>query len=127
MAEDVPPGKEVDPSLGATHARSDLRPCCAYRCHRHHHRTSPCPRHLVSAFVGANRLVLGQVAVAVTKGSSSNEERHGNEITAIPKLLELLDLAGATVSIDAIGCQREICRKILQRGGQYVLCVKDNQ
>jgi predicted transposase YbfD/YdcC len=80
--------------------------------------------HLVSAFVGANRLVLGQVAVA---GADDDAQRRGNEITAIPKLLELLDLTGATVSIDAIGCQREVCREVLARGGQYVLCLKDNQ
>lgn len=75
--------------------------------------------HLVSAFVsqGDNRVVFGQVAV----------EGKSNEITAIPKLLELMDLKGAVVSIDSMGCQREIAGKIVQGGGDYVLQVKDNQ
>jgi predicted transposase YbfD/YdcC len=75
--------------------------------------------HMVSAFVsqGGNRLVFGQVAV----------EDKSNEITAIPKLLELMDLKGAVVTIDAIGCQREVAGKIVKGGGDYVLPVKDNQ
>jgi predicted transposase YbfD/YdcC len=72
---------------------------------------------MVSAFVQENALVFAQVSV----------EEKGNEITAIPKLLELLDLQGATVSIDAIGCQKEIARRIKQGGGEYVLALKDNQ
>ena len=93
--------------------------------------------HLVSAFVGANRMVLGQLAVDGTGGGGGGgggggdeeeeERRRGNEITAIPKLLELLDLTGATVSIDAIGCQREVAAKIHERGADYVLCLKANQ
>jgi predicted transposase YbfD/YdcC len=50
-----------------------------------------------------------------------------NEITAIPLLLDLLDLAGALVTIDAMGCQTEIAEKIVERGGDYVLTVKENQ
>jgi predicted transposase YbfD/YdcC len=75
--------------------------------------------HLVSAFVsqGDNRLVLGQLAVA----------DKANEIVAIPKLLALLDLSGAVVSIDAIGCQREVARTITDAGGAYVLALKGNQ
>jgi len=73
--------------------------------------------HLVSAFATTNRLVLGQVATEVKS----------NEITAIPKLLELLDLQGATVTIDAMGCQKEIARQIISQGGDYMLAVKDNQ
>lgn len=73
--------------------------------------------HLVSAFVQANSLVLAQVAV----------EDKSNEITAIPKLLELLDLQGATVTIDAMGCQKDIARKIKDSGGEYVLALKENQ
>lgn len=75
--------------------------------------------HLVSAFVsqGGNRLVFAQLAVEDKK----------NEITAIPRLLDLLDLKGAVVTIDAIGCQREIAAKIIAGGGDYVLPVKDNQ
>jgi len=73
--------------------------------------------HLVSAWATEQHLVLGQVAV----------EEKSNEITAIPKLLELLDVAGALVSIDAMGCQKEIAAKIREGGGDYVLSVKDNQ
>jgi predicted transposase YbfD/YdcC len=73
--------------------------------------------HLVSAFVGENATVLGQLAVDCKE----------NEIVAIPQLLDLLDLGGATVTIDAMGCQTEIARKIVENGGNYVLAVKDNQ
>jgi predicted transposase YbfD/YdcC len=75
--------------------------------------------HLVSALVnqGGNCVVFGQLAV----------EDKSNEITAIPRLLELMDLAGAVVTIDAIGCQREIAKKIVDGKGDYVLPVKDNQ
>lgn len=78
--------------------------------------------HLVSAFVGDNRLVLGQSAT-----DAGNGEPRGNEITAIEKLLDLLDVSGATVSIDAIGCQRAIAKKIVEQRADYVLCVKENQ
>jgi predicted transposase YbfD/YdcC len=73
--------------------------------------------HLVSAWATEANLTLGQVAT----------EEKSNEITAIPKLLELLDLKGALVTIDAMGCQKEIAKKIVERGGDYVLTVKDNQ
>jgi predicted transposase YbfD/YdcC len=73
--------------------------------------------HLVSAWATANHLTLGQVAVS----------DKSNEITAIPQLLELLDLAGAVVTIDAMGCQKEIARQIREGGGHYVLAVKNNQ
>lgn len=73
--------------------------------------------HLVSAFVHENATVLGQLSV----------DCKANEIVAIPKLLELLDLAGATVTIDAMGCQTEIAGKIVRNGGDYVLAVKENQ
>lgn len=75
------------------------------------------PLHLVSAWATAQHLTLGQVAVA----------DKSNEITAIPKLLELLELNGALVTIDAMGCQKEIAKKIVAGGGDYVLTVKDNQ
>ena len=75
------------------------------------------PLHLVSAWAGANHVTLGQVAV----------EGKSNEITAIPKLLELLDLSGALVTIDAIGCQKEIAARIVTGGGDYILAVKENQ
>jgi len=75
------------------------------------------PLHLVGAWATKNHVSLGQVAV----------DQKSNEITAIPKLLELLDLHGALVTIDAIGCQKEIASKIRERGGHYVLTVKANQ
>jgi predicted transposase YbfD/YdcC len=81
--------------------------------------------HLVSAFVADHRLVLGQLAV--DDAGAGGDEPRGNEITTIAKLLDLLDVSGATVSIDAIGCQRAIARQIVDRGADYVLCVKANQ
>jgi predicted transposase YbfD/YdcC len=75
------------------------------------------PLHLVSAWATAQRLSLGQVAV----------DAKSNEITAIPALLELLDLNGALVTIDAMGCQKAIARKIKEQGGDYILTVKENQ
>jgi predicted transposase YbfD/YdcC len=73
--------------------------------------------HLVTAWATENKLCLGQVAVA--EGS--------NEIPAIPELLKMLDLKGALVTIDAIGCQKEIVEKIREKGGDYLLAVKGNQ
>jgi predicted transposase YbfD/YdcC len=75
------------------------------------------PLHLVSAWATKNHLSLGQVAV----------DGKSNEITAIPKLLELLDVNGALVSIDAIGCQKKIAAQIRAKGGHYLLTVKANQ
>ena len=72
--------------------------------------------HLVSAFAGQARWVLAQQAVA----------EKSNEITAIPDLLGLLDLHGAVVSIDAMGCQKTIARQIVEGGADYVLALKDN-
>lgn len=74
------------------------------------------PLHLVSAWANRQRLVLGQEAVA----------EKGNEITAIPLLLERLELAGALVTIDAIGCQREIAQAIRAKGADYLLALKAN-
>jgi len=73
--------------------------------------------HLVSAFVGSSQMVFGQCKV----------EDKSNEIVAIPKLLELIDVKGATVTIDAIGCQKQIAGQIVRQGGNYVLAVKNNQ
>jgi len=75
------------------------------------------PLHVVSAWATANQLTLGQAAVS----------DKSNEITAIPQLLELLDLSGAIVTIDAMGCQKEIARQIREGHGHYVLAVKNNQ
>lgn len=75
------------------------------------------PLHLVSAWATENSLSLGQVAV----------DSKSNEITAIPELLDLLELHGAIVTIDAMGCQKAIAQKIIDRGGHYALTVKENQ
>jgi len=73
--------------------------------------------HLISAWSVENHLLLGQQAV----------DGKSNEITAIPKLLQLLELEGAIVTIDAMGCQKEIARQIVKQKADYVLAVKDNQ
>jgi predicted transposase YbfD/YdcC len=73
--------------------------------------------HLVSAWATEQDLALGQVAVA----------EKSNEITAIPALLDLLEVSGALITIDAMGCQKAIAKKIVERGGDYILTVKDNQ
>jgi predicted transposase YbfD/YdcC len=75
------------------------------------------PLHVVSAWATKNNLTLGQVAV----------EEKSNEITAIPRLLELLDIHGALITIDAMGCQTAIAEKIVAGGADYLLTVKDNQ
>ncbi len=75
------------------------------------------PLHLVSAWAAENRLVLGTVPV----------DGKSNEITAVPKLLEVLELTGAIVTLDAMGCQKEIAGKIREKKADYVLAVKDNQ
>jgi predicted transposase YbfD/YdcC len=75
------------------------------------------PLHLVSAWASSQRLVLGQQAC----------EAKSNEITAIPLLLERLALTGALVTIDAMGTQTKIAQAILDRGGDYLLAIKDNQ
>jgi predicted transposase YbfD/YdcC len=72
---------------------------------------------MVSAWATANHPVLGQVKV----------DEKSNEITAIPKLLQVLEIAGCIVTIDAIGCQTEIAQAIVDRGADYVLAVKENQ
>lgn len=75
------------------------------------------PLYLVSAWATQHSLSLGQVPV----------DSKSNEITAIPRLLELLELKGALVTIDAIGCQKAIAQQIVAAGGDYLLAVKDNQ
>ncbi|MDP6494959.1 MAG: ISAs1 family transposase [Dehalococcoidia bacterium] len=73
--------------------------------------------HMVNVWASSNGLALGQTKV----------EEKSNEITAIPKLLQLLDLAGCIVTIDAMGCQKEIAREIIEADADYVLAVKENQ
>ena len=72
---------------------------------------------MVSAWATANHLVLGQVKV----------DEKSNEITAIPQLLEALEVAGCIVTIDAMGCQTDIAEKIIDREAEYVLALKENQ
>ena len=83
---------------------------------RRAHRGEAHPLHLVSAWASRQRIVLGQEAVA----------SKSNETTAIPLLLERLELTGALVTIDAMGCQRDIARAIRARGADYLLALKDN-
>jgi predicted transposase YbfD/YdcC len=73
--------------------------------------------HMVSAFAAGQRLVLGQVKVA----------EKSNEIVAIPKLLDMLVVEGAIITIDAMGCQRAIARKIIEKKADYVFGLKGNQ
>ena len=75
------------------------------------------PAHIVSAFAARQRLVLGQVKVA----------DKSNEITAIPKLLAMMDIQNAIVTIDAMGCQRDIARGLIDRRADYILALKGNQ
>jgi predicted transposase YbfD/YdcC len=73
--------------------------------------------HMVSAWGCEQRLVLGQIAT----------DAKSNEITAVPKLLEMLSLKGAIVTADALNCQRQIAQQIVDRGGDYALALKGNQ
>jgi predicted transposase YbfD/YdcC len=85
---------------------------------RSHDRTADqAALHMVSAWATARHLVLGQVAV----------DTKSNEITAIPALLQVVDVQGCTVTIDAMGCQTAIARQIRTQGAAYVLALKDNQ
>lgn len=88
------------------------------RLRRSHHKyLGKAPIHMVSAWASSNRLVLGQVKT----------DEKSNEITAIPKLLEMLLLDGCIVTIDAMGCQTEIARCIVEAKADYVLGLKGNQ
>jgi predicted transposase YbfD/YdcC len=75
------------------------------------------PLHMVSAWGCEQRLVLAQIAT----------DAKSNEITAVPKLLEMLSLRGTIVTVDALNCQRDIARQIVDQGGDYVLALKGNQ
>jgi len=75
------------------------------------------PIHMVSAFAARQRLVMGQVAVA----------EKSNEIVAIPALLDMMAIEGAVVTIDAMGCQRSIARKIIDKKADYLIALKGNQ
>ena len=79
--------------------------------------TQKSPLHLVSAWAADCRLLLGQLAT----------EEKSNEITAVPKLLEMISLNGRIVTADALNCQRAIAAKVVEKGGNYVLALKANQ
>jgi len=83
----------------------------------HDHETGKAAVYMVSAWATQNQLVLGQTKVA----------EKSNEITAIPELLQLLEISGCIVTIDAIGTQTEIAKTIIDGGGDYLLSVKENQ
>ena len=84
---------------------------------RRSHNGSTAMTHLVSAWSGAAGLVLGQVKTAAKS----------NEITAIPELLDALDVRAATITIDAMGCQHAIVDQIVHKQAHYIIAVKDNQ
>ena len=75
------------------------------------------PLHIVSAWSSSHQLVLGQKKV----------NKKSNEVTAIPALLELLEIAGSIITIDALGCQKEIAALIIKKKGDYLLALKGNQ
>lgn len=83
----------------------------------HHKKGGKAAIHMVSAFAARQRLVLGQVKVS----------EKSNEIIAIPKLLEMLEIEGAIITIDAMGCQRGIAQKIIDKKADYILALKSNQ
>ena len=84
----------------------------SYDCH-----SGKAALHMVSAWAAENRLALGQVKTS----------EQSNEITALPKLLQMLDLSGCIVTIDAMGCQKDIAEAITDQGADYVLALKGNQ
>jgi predicted transposase YbfD/YdcC len=87
-------------------------------CRRSHDRAKDLGAlHIVSAWASEEGIALGQVAT----------DAKSNEITAIPQLLEQIDLAGTLITIDAMGCQKEIVERIVTGGGDCVIAVKDNQ
>jgi predicted transposase YbfD/YdcC len=83
----------------------------------HDHANGKAAIHMVSAWASVNRLVLAQVKV----------DAKSNEITAIPELLRVLAIKGCVITIDAMGCQREIAQQIVDQEGDYVLALKENQ
>ena len=86
-------------------------------CGSHNRKKGIKPLHLVSAWAVKNRLMLGQVRT----------EEKSNEIEAIPRLLNMIDVTGSIVTIDAMGCQKTIAKQIAKQGAHYVLALKGNQ
>jgi predicted transposase YbfD/YdcC len=83
----------------------------------HNQKENLSAKHIVSAWSDCCKTVLGQIKT----------HEISNEITAIPELLDKLDIEGQTITIDAMGCQRDICKKIIAKGGDYVISLKGNQ
>jgi len=83
----------------------------------HNRKKGVKPLHLVSAWAVKNKLTLGQIKT----------EEKSNEITAIPRLLNMLDIKGSIVTIDAMGCQKKIAQQIVKKEADYVLALKENQ
>lgn len=109
LRESLPPGLERDdPDVVALDGKTSRR--------AHNRNKGQNPLHLVSAWAARQRLVLGQQACA----------EKSNEITAIPALLQRLELSGALVTIDAMGCQTKIAEAIRGKGADYLLALKDN-
>lgn len=105
LVSEVATGKDIIAIDGKTLRRS------------HDHKHGLGPLHLVSAWATTHGLSLGQVAT----------EEKSNEIRVIPELLDRIDIKGSIVTIDAMGCQKEVAKKIVGGEGDYVLAVKDNQ
>jgi len=100
--------RDGDPEIVAVDGKTSRR--------SHNRGKGQNPLHLVSAWASRQRLVLGQQAC----------EEKSNEITAIPALLERLELTGALITIDAMGCQSSIAKAIRAKGADYLLALKDN-
>ena len=103
--------RDVSDLIGLNHLAIDGKTLCGSATAQRR------PLHVVSAWATQAKLSMGEVAV----------DGKSNEITAIPELLKLLDLKGALVTIDAIGCQKRIAQQIVDQGGDYLLAVKANQ
>lgn len=109
----------MEPGEGSEHRSADKHIAIDGKTLRRSHdrRRGLKPLHLVSAWATREGITLGQLAT----------EEKSNEITAIPELLDRLDLESAIVTIDAAGCQKSIAAKIVEGGGDYVLALKGNQ
>lgn len=105
--------KDISELLGLPHIAIDGK---SLR-HSYHRGKGLKMLHSVSAWATEQQLILGQVMT----------DAKSNEITAIPQLLQLLDVRGALVTVDALGCQKAIAKQIVDQGGDYVLVVKGNQ
>jgi predicted transposase YbfD/YdcC len=105
--------KDITEMLGLRHVAIDGKSLRHSYCRRKGLRML----HSVSAWATAQHVILGQLMT----------DAKSNEITAIPRLLQLLDVHGALVTIDAMGCQKAIAKQIVEQGGDYVLVVKENQ